>query len=254
MNPFSRSYVPLLWLPFRPSAMGLLQVQHRYQTLYLYMPRITLSQQSTSPLLRKHPIRQLEATIKQLLIWCLLSLIKTQTTCCRLIPTYPPTPSSLPSLDSKTLCPYIVEGFLFTSIGEQLLLLVTTSHPSFASRWFRTKEEQDQGRKPLIFSNVSFFWIEACAGGTGCSGQHLRVEWLRDIITSLEKRQVKYICCCKQIWMMEFLLLHLSPTSNRNNVRLEPLMIDPGSKHFGMLFDGDAIFYISNLLSPLTCL
>ncbi len=37
------------------------------------------------------------------------------------------------SLDSKTLRRYIVEDFLFASIGERLLLLVATSHPSFGS-------------------------------------------------------------------------------------------------------------------------
>jgi hypothetical protein len=58
-----------------------------------------LSQPSTRPLLRRLPLRQLEATIKQLLIRC-LSRIKTQTTSYCLIPTYPkaitPKPSSLP--------------------------------------------------------------------------------------------------------------------------------------------------------------
>jgi hypothetical protein len=37
------------------------------------------------------------------------------------------------SLESKTLRRYIVEDFLFASVGEQLLLLIATSHPSFAS-------------------------------------------------------------------------------------------------------------------------
>jgi hypothetical protein len=62
-------------------------------------------------------------------------------------------------LDSKTHCRYIVEDFLFTSIEERLPILVTTSHPSFASHWFRIYKEQDQGRKPFIFSNVLFFQI-----------------------------------------------------------------------------------------------
>jgi hypothetical protein len=66
------------------------------------------------------------------------------------------------SLDSKTLRRYIVEDFLFASIGERLLLLVaTTSHPSFALHWFRIYEAQAKGRKPLIFGDVLFFQIEA---------------------------------------------------------------------------------------------
>ncbi|WP_288993359.1 hypothetical protein, partial [uncultured Marinobacter sp.] len=65
------------------------------------------------------------------------------------------------SLDSKTLRRYIVEDFLFASIGERLLLLVATSHPSFASHWFRIYEVQAKGRKPLIFGDVLFFQIEA---------------------------------------------------------------------------------------------
>jgi hypothetical protein len=107
MNPFSRSFVPPLWLPLRHSAMGLLHVQHWYKPLYLHMSRLTLSQQSTNPPLRKHPNRQLESTIKQLLIWRLLSLIKTKTTCCPLIPIYPKaitlTPPSLPSVWTQEL-------------------------------------------------------------------------------------------------------------------------------------------------------
>jgi hypothetical protein len=63
------------------------------------------------------------------------------------------------SLDSKTLRCYIIEDFLSASIGEGLLLLVATSHPSFASHWFRIYEQQDQGRKPLIFGDVLFFQI-----------------------------------------------------------------------------------------------
>jgi hypothetical protein len=39
---------------------------------------------------------------------------------------------------------------------------------------------------------------------------------------------------------MEFLFLHLC-TRNRNNVRLEALIIDPCAQHFGMLLDGNAI-------------
>jgi hypothetical protein len=65
------------------------------------------------------------------------------------------------SLDSKTLRRYIVEDFLFASVGEQLLLLVATSHPSFVSRWFCIYEVQAKGRKPLIFGDVLFFQIEA---------------------------------------------------------------------------------------------
>jgi hypothetical protein len=65
------------------------------------------------------------------------------------------------SLDSKTLRRYIVEDFLFASVGERLLLLVATSHPSFASHWFHIYEVQAKGRKPLIFGDVLFFQIEA---------------------------------------------------------------------------------------------
>jgi hypothetical protein len=65
------------------------------------------------------------------------------------------------SLDSKTLCRYIVQDFHFTSIGERLLVLFATSHPSFASHWFGIYEEQDQGHKPLIFGDVLFFQIES---------------------------------------------------------------------------------------------
>jgi hypothetical protein len=65
------------------------------------------------------------------------------------------------SLDSKTLRRYIVEDFLFASIGEQLLLLVANSYPSFASHWFCIYKEQDQGRNPLIFGDVLFFPIES---------------------------------------------------------------------------------------------
>jgi hypothetical protein len=39
--------------------------------------------------------------------------------------------------------------------------LVATSHPSFASHWFRIYEVQAKGRKPLIFGDVPFFQIEA---------------------------------------------------------------------------------------------
>jgi hypothetical protein len=145
---------------------GLLHAPYWFQTLYLHMRRMTSSQPSTRPLLRRHPIRQLEATIKQLLIRCLLP-IKTQTSSYHIIPTYPkaitPKPSSLPLLWTPKLS---VNTLLKTSsappkANERLLLLVATSHPSFASHWFRIYEVQAKGRKPLIFGDVLFFQIEA---------------------------------------------------------------------------------------------
>jgi hypothetical protein len=65
------------------------------------------------------------------------------------------------SLDSKTLRRYIVEDYLFVAVGERVLLLVATSHPSFNSHWFRIYERQEKGRKPLIFGDILFFQIEA---------------------------------------------------------------------------------------------
>jgi hypothetical protein len=61
------------------------------------------------------------------------------------------------SLDSKSLRRYIIEDFLFASIGKRLLPLVATSHPSFASHWFHIYEVQAKGHKPLIFGDVLFF-------------------------------------------------------------------------------------------------
>jgi hypothetical protein len=56
-----------------------------------------------------------------------------------------------------------------------------------------------------------------------------------------------------KIGMMEFLFLHLS-ASNRKNIGLEPLSINPCPKHFGMSSDGNVIACVPNVLPQLTCL
>jgi hypothetical protein len=65
------------------------------------------------------------------------------------------------SLDSKMLRRYIFEDYLFAATSERVILLVTRSHPSFNSHWFRIYELQEKGRKPLIFGDILFFQIKA---------------------------------------------------------------------------------------------
>jgi hypothetical protein len=95
--------------------------------------------------------------------------------------------------------------------------------------------------------------VETIISGARIGRQYLGVEWLRGLIRSSKKYQVGQICCRKNVSVVEFLLLHLC-ASNRYNVGLEALTVDPRPKCFSMLLDGHTVVGILNeLLHTAPC-